>query len=262
MHMKTLTQSIILAALISLTVTLLSCVSSHVGPEEEEYATTRSGLPEPYQPATAPPLILGPEDVLNVEIWRQDDINREVTADRQGNIHLPLIGRLNIAGQNLDWVRFTLADRFEKYYNEPDVLVSLKESPLQKAFVLGEVAQPGSYKITGTTTVLELITEAGGFSDDADKGAVVLIRGHIDTPRIIPLDLEAALNGDLRSDWYLLRGDIVYVNRTLIADIEQFARRITNIITAPYLFERSLIIGAAVPDAVLHGDVTTRISID
>ncbi len=260
--MRTIMKPIILAAIISILPLFGACLSSHVGPDEEVYATARSGLPEPYQPATAPPLILGPEDVLNVEIWRQEDLNRQVTADRQGNIHLPLIGRLNIAGQNLDWVRFTLADRFERYYNEPDVLVSLVESPLQKAFVLGEVTKPGSYKITGTTTALELITEAGGFGDDADKGSVVLIRGHLDTPRIIPLDLEAALNGDLREDWYLLRGDIVYVNRTLIADIEQFARRITNIITAPYLFERSLILGAAVPDAVLHGDVTTRISID
>jgi len=241
---------------------LNACSSLQVGPEEATFATPRSSIPEPPQPAPTPPLILGPQDVLRVEVWRQDDVSRQVTVDRQGDINLPLVGRISVAGQNLDWLLLSLGENFSKYYTEPQVMVELLESPLQKAFILGEVKKPGSYGITGSSTVLQLLAEAGDVTGDADLTAVVLIRGDIQNPMIIPVDLKAALNGDLSQDWYLLRGDIVYVNRSKIASIEAFARRITAIIDPIHAVERAFILGAMVPDAALHGQVNTRVTID
>jgi polysaccharide export outer membrane protein len=260
--MRTFTTLSMLIAAVCCMSFLPACISSHVGPDDEVIATPRGGVPEPVAPANAPPLILGPDDLLHVEVWNREEINRDIRADRDGIIHLPLVGRLNIAGQNLDWVRWELTQRLSNYYNDPEILVSLMESPLQKAFVLGEVNKPGDYPIFGTTTALQLIAEAGGFTNDAARGSVILVRGDISEPRVMRLDLKAALNGDLREDSYLLRGDIVYVNRTTIADVEDFARSLTTILAPIHLMERILILGALVPDAVLHGDVETRLTVE
>ncbi len=262
--MKTLVLLLGLALLLSCLLTLTDCGSTRVTSADDPlYGAPRSGRAEPSQPAKAPPLILGPEDLINVEIWRQDDMKRDLRADRQGDIYLPLAGRVNIAGQNLGWLRFELTERLKKYYKDPQVMVNLVESPLQKAFILGEVTRPGSYRITAATSVMQLISEAGGFTDDAELDSVLLIRGNIEMGRVISLDIRAVVEeADLSQDWYLLRGDIVYVNRTAIADVELFARRLATIISPALMSERTLIFGSMVPDAVLHGDVDTRVTIN
>jgi polysaccharide export outer membrane protein len=258
--LKTIATAIVLILIASL---ISGCSSTRVVPDEETLGTSRAGAPDAQQPAKAPALILGPEDSFRIEVWRQKNMAREIRADRDGTIHLPLVGTVSVAGQNLNWLRWELTERYRQYYNDPEVLVELLDSPLQKAYILGEVANPGAYKITGTTSVLQLVAIAGGFTDDVDLDSVVLVRGDIDVPRVVPLDLEAAIEkGDLTEDWYLMRGDIVYVNRSPISDIELFARRLANIISPVVMAERALILGAIVPDAVLHGDVETRLTID
>lgn len=234
---------------------------SSVGPDGEESAEPRNEIADRTKPLRTPLLFLGPEDIIRVRIWPQKDLDRTVRTDRQGYINLPLAGRVNVAGQNLDWLRYVLFERYGKYYNDFDIMVDLIESPLQKAFVLGEVNMPGSYPISGATSVLDLISQAKGFTGDADLDSVVLVRGDINVPRVIPVDLEAALDGDLSQDYCLVRGDIVYVNRTFIADLEDFGARLVRIILPVYQTQRALIMGAMVPDAVMHGETRTKMTI-
>jgi polysaccharide export outer membrane protein len=261
--MRTLYPIVLFTALFLCLFLLTDCGSTRMVPEEETLGTPREAVPEPSQPTRAPPIIYGPEDLFRIEVWRMEDMTREVRADRDGTISLPLVGSVNVAGQNKNWLVWELTERYRKYYNDPDVLVELLDSPNQKAYVLGEVNNPGAYKITGTTSVLQAISMAGGFTDDVDLDAVVLVRGDIAVPRVIPLNLRDAIEkGDLTQDWYLLRGDIVYVNKTKIADLELFARRLATILSPVVQLERALILGAIVPDAVLHGNVATRVTID
>lgn len=232
--------------------------SSEVGPEEGEAVVGLEGR----ESLVPPELILGPEDTLNVEVWRQDDLTRQVRVNRRGAIYLPLVGEIPLAGLTPSQLRDDLTERFKEYIRNPQVSVDLLESPNQKAFILGEVTRPGSFDINGLTSVLQVVAEAGGFTGDANLRSVVLVRGHLENPIIQRIDLEAALSGQFSQDLYLMRGDIVYVNRTFIADIENFAVRLTNIINPIHLAERTIILGSMVPDAFIHGDTSTRLTIN
>jgi len=238
--------------------TIRDSLSSEVGPDQDEAIVGMEG-----RETLAPPeLILGPEDTLKVAVWRQPDLSSEVRVDRRGKITLPLVGEVELAGLSSSQLRDDLTERFKEYIRNPQVTVDVLESPNQKAFVLGEVSRPGSFDINGLTSVIQVVAEAGGFTNDANRASVGLVRGHIENPIIHRLDLEAAMSGQFNQDLYLMRGDIVYVNRTFIADVEDFAIRITNIINPIHLAERVVILGAMVPDAFLHGETSSRVTVN
>ena len=249
---------VLVAALVPVCIAACSSISSEVGPDEGEVVVS-------LEPREAPPpqeLVLGPQDLLRIGVWRQDDLGREIRVDSTGSIFLPLVGEVPLAGLTPSLLRSALTERYSAFVRDPQVSVDLLESPNQKVFVLGEVQKPGSYPISSASTALQIVSEAGGFTRDADLESVVLVRGSLDTPVVQRLNLKEALSGHFNQDVYLMRGDIVYVNREYIADLERFAQRLANILEPVVKTERALLLGAIVPDAVLHGNVQTRVTID
>lgn len=120
--------------------------------------------------------IIGPEDVLSVVYWRDKDMTSEVAVRSDGKISLPLLNDVQAAGLTPTQLRDWLVEASKEYFEDPAVSVGVKLMNSRKVFITGEVHKPGPYPLVGPTTVLELISLAGGLKDYADRKNILIVR--------------------------------------------------------------------------------------
>jgi len=120
--------------------------------------------------------IIGPEDVLSVVYWRDKDMTSEVAVRSDGKISLPLLNDVQAAGLTPKQLRDWLVEASKEYFEDPAVSVGVKLMNSRKVFITGEVHKPGPYPLVGPTTVLELISLAGGLKDYADRKNILIVR--------------------------------------------------------------------------------------
>lgn len=123
--------------------------------------------------------VIGPEDVLEVNVWKNPDLGKSVVVRPDGMITLPLIGEVEAGGRTAEDVREDVATRLQKYYKEvPAVTVTVSEVNSYYIYVLGEVRAPGKYQVKSYMTVLQAVALAGGFTEWADRNDLVVLREH------------------------------------------------------------------------------------
>ena len=120
--------------------------------------------------------VLGPEDVLEVVVWRNQDLSRVVIVRPDGMISMPVIGDVQAAGLTSDQLAERIATRLKEYKENPTVSVSVKEINSYNVFVIGEVAKPGKYQLKSYTTILQAISIAGGFTPYASRNKLQIVR--------------------------------------------------------------------------------------
>jgi polysaccharide export outer membrane protein len=120
--------------------------------------------------------IIGPSDVLAINVWKDTELTRTVTVRPDGKISLPLIGELAVNGLTAPSVQRLIAQRLAEYVSKPLVTVIVQEVKSKTYVVVGKVAKPGAYELGKPTTVLEAIAIAGGFLDFAKVSKVNIIR--------------------------------------------------------------------------------------
>ncbi len=120
---------------------------------------------------------VGPADLLEIRVYDEDELSKEAVVTHDGFINYPLLGRVSVQGKSAAEIESYMAERLgENYLTEPQVFVSVKEFNSRRAVVLGKVKEPGAYSLTGQTTILDLISRAGGLLDESGK-TIVLVRG-------------------------------------------------------------------------------------
>ncbi len=120
--------------------------------------------------------IIGPSDVLAINVWKDTELSRTVPVRPDGKISLPLIGELQVSGLTARKVQQMVAERLKEYISNPEVSVIVQEVKSRTFVVLGKVVKPGSFELGKPTTVLEAIAIAGGFLDFAKASKVYIIR--------------------------------------------------------------------------------------
>ena len=120
--------------------------------------------------------LLGPEDLLVVTVWRNQDLSREVVIRPDGMISMPLIGDVKAAGLSSDVLAKRIAERLTEFMSSPTVSVQVKEVNSYFIYVLGEVAKPGKYPLKSYGTVLQGVSLAGGFTPFASKNKMRVVR--------------------------------------------------------------------------------------
>lgn len=123
--------------------------------------------------------VIGPEDVLEVSVWKNPDLTREVNVRPDGKISLPLIGDVQAAGRTADELRKTILERVKEYQENAVVSIIVKTINSYKIYVLGEVMKPGLYTLKAKTTLLQAIALAGGFTQFASKNKIVVVRERV-----------------------------------------------------------------------------------
>ena len=198
--------------------------------------------------------ILGTGDEIEITVYRHDDLNRRIRVPPEGKNTLPLIGEIQTKGVSVYQINEKIKEELSNYLVNPEVSVEVTSFKGQKIFVLGEVHRPGVYQIDPPTTVLEAISNAGGFNLDGKSSSVLLIRGGPEKPEVKTLDLKKTLEkGKVSQNILLQTGDVVYVPRTFIAQVDRFFQHFENIIRPIVWSEQGIILAPRVED-VFQGE--------
>lgn len=190
----------------------------------------RPGAAPPPSPVDAPAVFdresltaeyrVAPGDVLQVFVWKEAELSREVRVRPDGYLTVPLVGDLFAVGKTLRGLAGELAQQLGKFVTEPVVTVTLKDSIALRFFVVGEVGRPGEFPLLGRTTVMQALALAGGFQEYAKKDEVKILRqelvvagGRGRTQEIaIPVNYKDLADGrGLQGDVVLKPGDVIVV---------------------------------------------------
>ena len=120
--------------------------------------------------------LLGPEDVLEITVWRSADLSKVVTVRPDGKISLPLIGDVAAMGKTASQLSSDISVKLKEYKENPQVSIVVKEVNSYAVYVLGEVMKPGKYPLKIKTTLLQAITLASGLTPTAARNKMVVFR--------------------------------------------------------------------------------------
>lgn len=155
---------------------------------------------------------IGPEDVLQISVWKNEAISRTVSVRPDGKISLPLLNDVQAAGRTPMEVRDFLMKKLAEYTPAPEVSVIVQEVRSFKVSVIGEVKSTGLYELKSWTTVLDVLAKVGGFSQFASRSRIVVLRREGKTMKRIPFNYNKVIvEGGEQENFYLRPGDIVVV---------------------------------------------------
>ncbi|HEX4038321.1 MAG TPA: polysaccharide biosynthesis/export family protein [Acidobacteriaceae bacterium] len=158
--------------------------------------------------------IIGDDDVLEVFVWKEPELSKSITVRPDGRISMPLVGELSAAGKTPLQLEHDIKDKLLTYMTDPQVVVIVQKINSENFNVMGQVARPGSYPLTVTTTVMDAIAMAGGFKDFAKKKSVRILRGNPNgTESRFTFNYETYIKGKHPQENIRLQpGDTVVVN--------------------------------------------------
>ncbi len=162
----------------------------------------RGAAPEVYR--------IGPEDILQISVWKNDTLTRSVPVRPDGKISLPLLNDVQAAGLTALELREVLTRKLAEYMPSPEVSVIVSDIRSFKVSVLGEIGRPGRYELKSWTTVLDLLALAGGFTQFAARSRIVILQPDGKTMKRIPFNYNKALAGE-QENFYLRNGDVILV---------------------------------------------------
>jgi len=156
--------------------------------------------------------VIGPEDVLYIHVWREDALSRTVPVRMDGKISMPLIDEIQAAGLTPLQLKESLIQKFKQLIDNPNVSVIVSETNSFKVYVTGQVRTPGVYRLKSETSILQIISMAGGFTDWANQKKILIIRKEDGKEKRITVNYKKIMKGnDPGSNIILKAGDTIIV---------------------------------------------------
>jgi len=169
---------------------------------------------------------VGPKDLLEISVFGLDELNKTVRVSEDGKITLPLLGEVEVDGLTKTELERRLSQLLEeKYLQNPQVTVFIREYQSKRVSVLGAVEHPGTYELLGRQTLLQIISKAGGLTQDAGK-EIIVIRQQEDgtsTSLKIPID-DLIVKGDANLNIPLRLDDIINIPVDKIVSVYVFGQ--------------------------------------
>ena len=185
---------------------------SQIGCAQAEKETALKKQAQAEVAADSDQYIIGPEDVLDVHVWGEDALSRTISVRMDGKISLPLIDEIRAAGLSPLQLKEAITQRLKELIENPIVTVIVKEVNSHKVYITGNVKNPGIYKILSETSIVQLISIAGGVADWASTQKIVIIRKENGKERVITVNYKKIIKGeDLSSNLILKPGDTIIV---------------------------------------------------
>lgn len=156
--------------------------------------------------------IIGPEDVLHIHVWKEEVLTRTVSVRMDGKISLPLVQDIKAAGLTPLQLKEVVSRKLKEFIENPIVSVTVVEANSFKVYVMGQVKNPGVFRLRSETTVFHIIPLAGGFTEWANQKKIVIIRKEDGREKRIKVNYKKILSGsDPGSDVILKTGDTIIV---------------------------------------------------
>jgi polysaccharide export outer membrane protein len=156
--------------------------------------------------------LLGPEDAIEISVWKEPDLTKQLVVRPDGKFTYPLIGEVQASGRTVKQVQDEILKRLEKFVTDAHVTVILLKAQNYKIYVTGKVNKPGSFVIGTPVNVMQAISMAGGLTPFASPGSIMVLRTVNGTEQIYPFNYKQVAQGSfLEQNRTLLPGDVVVV---------------------------------------------------
>ena len=195
----------------------LLLVAVGAGAVGAQQKTAAAPAKAPAAPAPGPAISaeqykIGPEDMIAVSVWKNDAMSRVIPVRPDGMISLPLLDDVQAAGLTPMQLRDVITKRLTDYMPAPEVSVIVNDVRSFKVSVIGEVSRPARYELKSLTTVLDVLAQAGGFNQFANRSRIVILRPNGKSMTRIPFNYNKVIaSGGEEENFYLQPNDIVLV---------------------------------------------------
>jgi polysaccharide biosynthesis/export protein len=168
--------------------------------------TTTAGI------QVGPDYVIGPADSLEINVWKENDLDAKVPVRPDGKISLPLLGDVTASGFTPTQLAADLSQRLKKYVDDPRVTVVVTAVNSRRIYIVGEVAHTGAYPLLGNMTVLQALSGAGGFSPFASLKNIYILRNQDGTQVKLPFNYKKVIKGEnMQQNVQLRPGDTIVV---------------------------------------------------
>lgn len=190
-------------------------VDSAIAPDPPPSASATGASAAPAAPATrgfdpTAEFRIGPEDILDVLVWKNLELSRTVPVRPDGKISVPLVNEMQAAGLTTGELRQQLTQRLAEFIPSPEVSVIVREVHSVKVSVVGAVRMPGHYEVKSAATVLDLIARAQGLTEFANRDRIVVHRQDGTETKRIPFNYSRVADGK-DDNPFVQPGDIIVV---------------------------------------------------
>jgi len=156
--------------------------------------------------------IIGPGDVLDIALWRDDALARQVVVLSDGKISFPLVGEVVAAGKTIAALKKSIADKLVDYVPDAVISIEVKQTNSMVIYVTGRVNNPNRFPVNTNITVLQAISTAGGLNPFAKRNKIKIFRQEGDKTRVFLFKYDEMVDGiNLDQNITLKRGDVLVV---------------------------------------------------
>jgi polysaccharide export outer membrane protein len=184
---------------------------------QEQRLERSSAVADGAEAALASPFVtavafrIGPEDILDVQVWKNSDLSRIVPVRPDGMISLPLVNDIQAAGLTPSDLRLRITQRLTEFVPSPEVSVIVREVHSVKVAVIGAVRMPGLFEVRSPATILDMLARAQGLSEFADRGRIVVLRQNGEATTRIPFNYRQVAEGSEQDNFSVRPGDVIFV---------------------------------------------------
>jgi polysaccharide export outer membrane protein len=156
--------------------------------------------------------LIGPEDVLEISVWKDPELTKQVIVRPDGRISFPLIGEVEAGGHTVKSLEDKLKKKISEYIPDAMLTVIVIQVNSIKVYVVGKVARPGEYRIGCAINIMQALSLAGGLSAFADANSILILRSEKGSQNKIPFNYKEVRKGEkLEQNIILKTGDVIVV---------------------------------------------------
>jgi len=201
------------------TIIFVSCFSSSsfaqqiaaAAPAAKDAAAQLSGVTAQANPLN-PDYRIGPEDVLDISVWKEDGLKKEVLVRPDGGISFPLVGDIQASGNTAAELQQEITHRLEKFISDPAVSVAVEKIAANRIYVIGRVNKPGEFTAGRYVDVLQGLSMAGGLTPFAQENDIKVLRRENGKDLVFPFRYSDVKRGEnLQQNILLKGGDVLLV---------------------------------------------------
>lgn len=155
---------------------------------------------------------IGPGDVLEITVWKNEDLSRIVVVLPDGSISFPLVGRFVAGGKTVEALQNEMEKKLSRYVSEQELTIIIQQVNSMVVYVIGKVNRPGQFPLNRNVDVLQALSMAGGLNIFADPKDIRIFRKTPGKTMVISFDYDSVTEGDqLEGNVLLQAGDVIVV---------------------------------------------------
>jgi polysaccharide export outer membrane protein len=155
--------------------------------------------------------LVGPGDILDISVWKDEALTRTVVVLPDGTINFPLIGKIAVVNKTVAQVKGEMVKQLLTYVPELELSIEVKQSNSMIVYIIGRVNAPGRQVLNSNVNVLQALSMAGGLTPFANRNKIKVFRKNKEKTDVLPFRYNDVIDGKLATNVELKRGDVIVV---------------------------------------------------